>query len=272
MFVLKIGGSLLTHKDRYCTPNHDVLDAYARTLSEHWPTFRGRLVLVVGGGSYGNQVPVRYALTDATEPWQSINVMTMTTKMFEWLTIIADTLRKHGVPGYPFQSSSWITTNDGVPATVSTQPILHALELGLLPVLSGDLVFDAAKSFVIFSSDQIPELLVDSLPIRRVAMLTDVPGIKSGHQPDEIVPLVTGANKRDVLQLTGASTHPDVTGGMRNKLTAALRLAECGVESVICDGTNPQVMMSALVDDPPPGTLIRFDRELDSPEEGGDSR
>lgn len=256
MYVLKLGGSLLTHKHIYCTPNDAVLDAYARTLARHWESLHGRLVLVIGGGSFGNSVPLKYNIADAAGPWAPRDVMKMTTKMFEWLSIVANKLRTYGVPAYPLQASSWITTHNGAPESVHTKPILHALELGLLPLLSGDLVFDAKTSFLIFSSDNIPEIIARTIPIRRVAMLTDVPGILASDQ--SIVPVITEANMTEVLQQAGSSSYPDVTGGMRNKLLAALRLATSGVESVICDGRDPEILLPALLDDQPPGTVIRF--------------
>ena len=55
---------------------------------------------------------------------------------------------------------------------------------------------------------------------------------------------------------------------MRNKVKSLLRVANLGVESVICDGRNPDVLLQALFDEDPPGTFIEareyMQRENDS--------
>jgi hypothetical protein len=49
---------------------------------------------------------------------------------------------------------------------------------------------------------------------------------------------------------------------------ALLRVASLGVESVICDGRNPDVLLQALFEAEPPGTFIEareyIQRENDS--------
>jgi isopentenyl phosphate kinase len=145
----------------------------------------------------------------------------------------------------------------GKPQSFFIEPIKHVLSMGVLPILSGDMVFDADRTFVIFSSDWIPELFVGSLPLRRVVMLTNVPGVMdySSREP-ELIARITEENYETVLKQAGASRQQDVSGGMRNKVKALLRIAELGVEGVICDGRRPAVLTPALFDPTPPGTVI----------------
>lgn len=256
-FIVKLGGALISHKDEYCKPNISIIREFARIVRSRWAELERRLIMVLGGGSYGNGVPHRYNLRDSSQAWKPVDLSMMTVKTFEFMALVTDIFRQEGVACYPFQTSGYMLSRDGRPQSFLIKPIKHALSMGILPILSGDLVFDSNRKFVIFSSDAIPELFVGSLPIKRVVMLTNVPGVinYSSGEP-EIIRRVTSENYDAVLNLAGGSLQQDVSGGMKNKLKALLRIAEQGVESVICDGRNPAVLMQALFDPVPPGTVI----------------
>jgi isopentenyl phosphate kinase len=256
-FIVKLGGALISHKDGYCAPNIPILHEFGRIVHSHWTELQGRLIMVLGGGSYGNGVPHRYNLRESTQNWKTVDLSMMTLKMFEWMSVVTDIFRQEGVPCYPFHACSFLVSRDGRPQSFFIEPIKHALSMGVLPILSGDMVFDSDKKFVIFSSDGIPELFVGSLPLKRVVMLTNVPGLMnySSGEP-EVIPRITSTNYQAVLNHAGPSRQQDVSGGMENKLKALLRLAELGVESVICDGRNPDILPPALFDLSPPGTVI----------------
>ncbi|ASS75259.1 hypothetical protein CIG75_09860 [Tumebacillus algifaecis] len=259
MNVVKIGGSLLTDKDGYCAPNQEMVRQYARTIAKEWERLRGNLILIVGGGSYGNAVPVRYHLKDASLPWKDTDLSMMTVKMFEWLSLVTQIFREEGVPCYPFQTSGYVVTKNKRPQRFFVEPVEHVLSMGVLPVFSGDLVFDEEQQFIIFSSDNLPELFVERMSLRRMVMLTDVEGVMQigtdGQQT--VIPEVTRANFQEVLRCAGPSQKPDITGGMKNKLEALLRLAEQGVEGVITSGRKAEALLPALFEPEPVGTMIR---------------
>lgn len=257
VFIVKLGGALISYKDEYCTPNIAVIREFARTVSAGWDALQGKLIMVLGGGSYGNGVPYRYNLQKSSHDWKHLDLSMMTVKMFELMSVVTDIFRQEGVPCYPFQASSFMVSRDGRPQSFFIEPIKHALSMGVLPIVSGDMVFDSDRRFVIFSSDCIPELFVGSLPLKRVVMMTNVPGVMdySSGEP-EIIARVTRENHEAVLSHAGASNQQDVSGGMKNKVQAMLRIAELGVESVICDGRKPADLMPALFAPAPPGTVI----------------
>lgn len=260
MFVVKIGGSLLTDKNGYCAPNKEMVRQYARTIASAWDRLRGNLILVVGGGSYGNAVPIRYNLKDASLPWKDRDLSMMTVKMFEWLSLVTEIFREEGVPCYPFQPSGFVVTDDKHPVRFFVEPVQHVLEHGVMPVFSGDLVFDLKREFIIFSSDNIPELFVDRMPLQRVVMLTDVEGVLEYAEDGlerRVISAVTKENYREVLLCTGPSRKQDITGGMKNKLEALLRLAEQGVEGVVTSGRDASALLPALFEEKPQGTVIR---------------
>lgn len=254
-FIVKLGGALISHKDGYCTPNVSVIREFGRVIRSRWDELRGRLIIILGGGSYGNGVPHRYNLRDSSHDWKPADLSMMTVKTLELMSLVTGIFREEGVPGYPFQTSSFLLSRDGRPQSFFIEPIKHALSMNVLPILSGDMVFDVDRRFVIFSSDGIPELFVGRLPLRRVVMLTNVPGVLD-YSSGEIIARVTRDNREAVLGHAGPSGQQDVSGGMKNKVGALLRVARLGVESVICDGRRPAALVPALFSPTPPGTFI----------------
>jgi len=257
VFILKLGGALISHKDDYCAPNVEVIREFGRVVGSRWGDLRGRLIMVLGGGSYGNGVPRRYNLQESSGDWKPTDLSMMTLKTVEFMSLVTEVFRQEGVPCYPFQTSGYLLSRGGRPQRFFIEPIKHALSMNLLPLLSGDLVFDSEGNFVIFSSEAVPELFVESLHVKRVVMLTNVPGVLdySSAEP-ALIARVTEENYEAVLEHAGASRQQDVSGGMKNKVRSLLRVAEMGVESVICDGRRPATLLPALFDSAPPGTLI----------------
>jgi isopentenyl phosphate kinase len=257
VFIVKLGGSVISDKNEYCAPNTRLIHDFGHVVRSRWSELRGRLIIVLGGGSYGSGVAHRYNLQDSSQPWQLLDLSIVTVKMFELLSMVTEIFREEEIPCFPFQASGYLISRDAYPLRFFIEPIKHALSMGLLPIVAGDLVFDEKQGFVIFSSDWIPELFVNTLPIKRVVMLTNVAGIMnySSEEP-RVVRRITNENYELVLNYTGPSQQQDVSGGMKNKLEALLKLSAMGVESVICDGRDPAILIPALFDRVPRGTVI----------------
>jgi isopentenyl phosphate kinase len=268
VFIVKLGGALITSKNDYCKPNIEIIREFGRVLNSRWSELQGRLIIVLGGGSYGNAVPHRYNLLDSDGDWQPADLSLMTVKTLELMALVTEIFREQHIPCYPFQTSSYLITRNGEPQKFWLEPIKRALSLGQLPILSGDMVFDSERGFVIVSSDRIPELFTGDLSLERVVMLTNVPGVLNYSGDSEVISRVGPDDDAFVLDNAGTSQQLDISGGMKNKVKALLRVANLGVESVICDGRNPEVLLQALFEADPPGTFIEareyMQRENDS--------
>lgn len=257
MFVIKIGGSLITYKDQYCSPNKEEIIKFAKVIKSIWEDVKGKLIIVLGGGSYGNGVPIQYNIKNSKQEWNPLDLQMMTTKMFEWITLVCQIFREEGIPCYPFQSSSYCITNQGNLKEYNISSIKECLKLNLLPVTAGDLTFDTQDIFSIYSSDNIPEMFVKSLEVQRVVILTDVEGIYMESDEQNTIKLVNKENYEDILKFAGNSNKQDVTGGMNNKLKALIRIADMGTDSVICSGREPSNLIQGIFSDNPPGTFIK---------------
>ncbi|MDJ0726503.1 MAG: isopentenyl phosphate kinase [Prochloraceae cyanobacterium] len=258
VFILKIGGSLITDKDAYCTPNIRAIQDFIRVIKLNLTELQNRLILIIGSGSFGHGTVLKFNLHSSSGDWKNSNLAIPTIKLFEFMTLIAMMFREQDVPCYPFQTSSYLTTSEGQPVAFFIEPIIQVLSMGIIPILSGDIVFDRHKQFVVFSSDRIPELFLNRLIIKRVAILTNVPGLLCSRKNSvAMLRFITKDNYKFALQAAETSNQPDVSGGMATKIDALIRLAKRGVESVVCDGRDPHLLIPALYEPNPNGTIIQ---------------
>jgi isopentenyl phosphate kinase len=58
-FVIKLGGSAITHKDSPLSPNIEVIEQIARELIK-FDLKKKKIVLIYGGGSFGHYVASKY--------------------------------------------------------------------------------------------------------------------------------------------------------------------------------------------------------------------
>jgi isopentenyl phosphate kinase len=135
-------------------------------------------------------------------------------------------MREKGVPAVGIHPLHAAVADNGRLIAFECRHLERMLELGMVPVIHGDVVMDLSRGACIVSGDQIVRYLAVGLNVGRVGLATDVPGVL-----DEgcVVPEIT-SEMASALQI-GNSKHTDVTGGMRGKITELLELAEAGIGS-----------------------------------------
>lgn len=246
MIVLKIGGALLTEKEGYCTPNLATIAAYGHALSKVVSQHGQDIIIVLGGGSFGNGVPLRYNITAKSSP-DLHDISRMTVAMMQWMSIVVEAWREFELPLYPFQASSIIYIDQNNEAKGFLEPVNMAIESGLIPIISGDLIFHKNGTRSIFSSDFIPAVLSKSIQISKVVMLSDVAGLLDYSLPSKPLIRRVRTDERVLIQAAaGRSSKPDFTGGMSTKVEALSELALLGIGGLIADGRVPERLESIL--------------------------
>jgi acetylglutamate kinase len=125
----------------------------------------------------------------------------------------------------------------GEVASIDTSLLLTLLASGRVPVLAslGD---DGAGALLNLNADDVAAAIATALPARDLMLLSDTPGLKIG-----------GAVVRTVAEheIAALLEHPEVQGGMRPKLRAALASLQGGVGRVhICAWQGPLTLQSVL--------------------------
>lgn len=213
--VLKLGGSIITEKDRERTVADDRLDRITATLAET----DGALVVVIGGGSFGHPVAARHGVTADDGTRDPAAIAAVHGAMLELVTIVVDRLVTAGVPAVAFHPLS-LATRDEAGLSLEFKAVDAALASGFVPVLHGDGVVTAGRGVTILSGDDIVVEVASHLGAERVGLCTGVDGVldAGGRVVDRIEAFEA------VAELVGKSEATDVTGGMAGKIRRLLEL------------------------------------------------
>jgi isopentenyl phosphate kinase len=172
--------------------------------------------------------------------------------------VIAALLEAGALP-FSIAPSSAMIAAAGKPVTLGDEPLLLALERGLLPVLYGDVVMDQEWGVSIASTEKLFDLLVRNLlahgfAVRRVLWLGETDGLWDADR--RTIPRVSAGSFAEAVKAIGSPSGTDVTGGMLHRLESALALARLGVPSLLANGLTPGLLESALRGDEVPGTEV----------------
>ena len=259
LIILKLGGSVITEKDKPLTPNLQVIERLAGEISK--ANFKP-LIIVHGGGSYGHPLAKKYGIAEGFRDHSQIYGFSRTHEaMISLNRLLVKSLLKYSLPAFSVSPSSFIMTEDGRIQTFNDEILKAALRLDLVPVLYGDAVLDTKRGFTILSGDQIISALAIKLRAEKIIMGIDVDGLyDSDPKKNPSAQLINEASLKDLtemIQNIGGSSAPDVTGGMLGKILELQAAVENGVETLIINALKPNNLYKALKGEVVIGTRIR---------------
>jgi len=258
MLILKLGGSVVTHKDRPFTPHIDNITRLAAEIAE---ADAQPLVVVHGGGSYGHPVATEYRISEGyKEPRQIIGFSKTHQAMVELNGIIVRELLDAGVPAFAVSPSSFVVTEGRRITGIDLQVVERLIESGLAPILYGDAVLDTLQGIAILSGDQLVVKLATGLGAERIVLGSDVDGVftddpKLDGDARLIEELFLGKHG-DVAKI-GDALDTDVTGGMLGKVVEAAEAVEAGIEVVLVNATVRGRVRAALRGENVIGTRLK---------------
>jgi len=223
--LLKLGGSVITDKGGDCSIDHDRLSAIAADVAGAQPA---ELVIVHGAGSCGHPEAKRYRLDTGAKAGHAEGIAVTHHAVSSLNAYVVSALRTQGVEAVGIHPLHAGYAENGRLVAFETRHLDTMLALKMVPVIHGDVVMDHTRGASIVSGDQLVSYLSGKLAVRRVGLATDVPGVLDGGK---VVPVITPATV-NALRI-GSSTHTDVTGGMRGKISELLGLASAGIGSEI---------------------------------------
>lgn len=251
IIVVKIGGAISTNKNSKYEIDTELMVKYAKAIRKEWLLFEERVILVLGGGSFGNVVPTEYNLVNYSKKTQREDICEMTLTMFTYMGKIARIFKNHGVACYPFQTSSVCTTDNGLLEKSFIDSVRMCLDLKIMPIMTGDLTFDRKERIHIFSSDKVPEMIAKHVDVEKVIYLTNTDGVyRNTNDKSSLVEEINSENFDVIISSASGSNQQDVTGGMYVKLQSMKKLSEYGVNSIILNGRDPKNIIRVLKGEP----------------------
>ncbi len=254
--IIKLGGSAITDKSRVCTPRLDLIHRVAGEIA----TYKKQLILLHGGGSFAHPFVTRKLLLNGFKGKSQLERVSEIEMNLDQLTrIIGVALLLRHRSFVPIRPMSFITLRNGNLGEYFLHPLISALELGIIPLIHGDLASDELRGFGVVSADRIASLLGEKMKISRVLFGCDVDGVyasnSKGAESSTPIREVSERNYSGVVRGLRVSMA-DATGGMRGKVLEAIRLARGGVESYIFNLSKPSNLTRLLHGDSSVGTCF----------------
>ncbi|MCX6694041.1 MAG: isopentenyl phosphate kinase [Methanomicrobiales archaeon] len=224
--ILKLGGSVVTSKGLSGAIDTRTIDAIAGEVARRPDV---PLLLVHGAGSCGHPEAARYGITGGINANNRRGVGETHRAVRRLNDAVVTGLREHDVDAIGISPLGAYFIEDGDIVAATTEQLGVMIDLGIVPVLHGDVVMDRTRGASILSGDRLVRTLAPALGIQRVGLATDVAGVLS--RDGEVIPNLTPG---DLPSTTiKGSTFTDVTGGMAGKLSELVVLAREGVPSEI---------------------------------------
>jgi isopentenyl phosphate kinase len=227
--LLKLGGSLITDKDQPFTPRLDKLADLAKEIKTALDS-NPNLLLILGhgSGSFGHVAAKKYGTRDGVktrEGW--LGFAEVRFQAAELNRFMVQSLLEAGLPALPFPPSASMIADHRIVTRHNVETIRRALDVGLLPVVQGDVAFDDSLGGTILSTEDVFKFLVGQFSPRRILLA----GIEAGVWEDfpartRLVKQIQLSRYEEMRAGIGGSASTDVTGGMKAKVEEMLSLIQ----------------------------------------------
>ena len=265
IYLLKLGGSLLTDKNEPSSLREDVINRAIEQIIES----NKRVVLIHGGGSFGHPIAKKYQLFKGlnTSIKNQVLGLSKTHEMMNQLnTILINKFLKKNYPVLSISPSSIFIKRSQQFILNSIDPIEISLKLGVLPILYGDIILEKDGSFSIISGDDIILELCKTLKnfeIVKVIFTIEKDGIyvKDGDS----IEFASQINFDELksVELADLEHKIDVTGGIGRKFEIIKQIAELNIPIQVINGLKKNYILKSLKNQKLDCTNISLSKEKD---------
>lgn len=260
--LLKLGGSLITDKTKPFTARLSVIDNLSNQIAHALHRMRNvHLIIGNGGGSFPHYPAVEYQMTNGIHNKEQVMGFCKVQDAAARLNrIIVASLIKAGVPAVSVHPSSMIVCRNKVVKRFNIDPIVELLNIGVVPVLYGDIVVDTLQGATILSTEQLLAILAvrfrkRGFDISKIIQNGATPGVLD--QNNNVIPSIKPKDISQIKKVIRKTEGFDVTGGMWHKIEESMRLARKGIPTVIINGAFDQkILQKAILGETVQGTYI----------------
>jgi len=245
MILIKLGGSIITNKEKPLSPRIKTIDNIVKQLKKISEPF----VVVHGGGSFGHYWSVKYDMHTKPAKTNPHGVATVKNSMIQLDKIILDSLTKNKLSPYCLPPTDFMSGNK--PIISKVKEIKKIAESGLIPVTFGDALWYGQKKSYILSGDRIMSILAKVLRPRLSIFVLNVDGLYSDLKTKQLI-----YDMKDD-QVSIQDIPMDVTGGMKRKVEEATRISKMGLKVFFVNGNKPVRIINAVNKNEFEGTVFR---------------
>lgn len=234
MILLKLGGSIITDKDRPITVRRKVVDNLGKTISK----ISEPVIIIHGGGSFGHYWSVKYNMHTKPSTTKSIGVARVRESMISLNDTITKSFIKSKLPIYSIPPSVFMIGNK--PIVSKIKEILQYTPK-MIPMTYGDALLYDKNRYYILSGDVIMSIFAKILKPRLVIFTTNVDGLYSDLKTKKIFSVVKNDTKGIITD-----NPKDVTGGMVRKVAEAKKISKMKYDTFFINGNKPQRILDVI--------------------------
>lgn len=259
LILIKLGGSVITDKKKAYFAREENIVRLAKEIKLALLQTKARIIIGHGAGSFAHIPAHKYKTKEGLINKNSLFGMSVTEEAAKMLNqIVVKKFISEKIPVYSFSPGTFLISDGKNYGKSYIDPIKKALEIGVVPVVYGDVVLDKKIGFTIFSTEKILSILADEsihLYKIRIIYVTDVDGVLD--EKGNVISQITKENFGKLKwSITGAK-GVDVTGGMLHKVEEALILSEkIGVKTQIISGLKSGRLKNAILGEKVKGTVV----------------
>ncbi len=245
MILIKLGGSIITNKEKPLSARRKTIDNLAKSLKK----IQEPIIIVHGGGSYGHYWSVKYDMHTKERKYDLRGVSIVKNSMIELNKIILDSFLKNKLKPYCLPPTDFMTGNKPIPKKV--KEIEKISKSGLIPVTYGDALWYGQNKTFILSGDKIMTHLAKILKPKLCIFALNEDGVYADLKSKKLIHELKG--ERPSI----SENKMDVTGGMTRKIEEASKISKMGMNVFFVNGNKPERIVKAVKNRKFEGTLFR---------------
>lgn len=260
--LIKLGGSLVTDKDRPYTARPEIIQQLAQEVSAiALQNPHLKLIIGNGAGSFGHQSAKKYnTINGISTDVDKLGFCLVHQDSIDLNRLLAKAFLQVGLPVISLPPVTMGVTENKKPLKFNYSIIENTLAAGLIPLVFGDVVLDKIIGGTILSTDTLLAELAKYFYLKeklRVQLINvgNYPGVYD--KDGQVISEITQANYPHIKNFLGESKSIDVTGGMLTKVEEFLAIANLGIDCWIIDGNIPGNLTKAVLGQQTIGTVIK---------------
>jgi isopentenyl phosphate kinase len=264
LLVIKLGGSVITFKEKPLTPNYQAIDKIANIIRELKKTYK--IIIIHGGGSFGHYWSVKYDMHTMPSTYSDEGVAKVRESMIKLNSIIVEKFIAVGIKPFSIQASSLVFNN--LPCNNRIFDTVDMIkDNDLTPITYGDVIYTSKGNFSILSGDSLMKIISKVLKPKLTIFTTNVDGIYDNVINGNLVSKILLDKNKSLLTNTFdnkihfSEMSFDVTGGMKRKISEALDIVNLGVPVYLINGFYPERILDIINGNDFIGTTIKIKEE-----------
>ena len=256
MYLIKLGGSVITEKSSKATFRSNVMNDLSTQLARSKKDF----IIVHGAGSFGHVLAKEYDLNAGYKNPEQKKGVVKTQRLVQQLNdYVLCSLHENGINAVSLPPHSFLTLNNHNLESFDMKIFHSYLDKGFIPVCYGDVVLDNKIDFSICSGDLLMLALAKEFQPEKVIFVMDEDGIydknPKQHSDAKLIESIN-ADELDSLQTT-MDSHADVTKGMEGKLQTIKRITALHIDTVLINGLQSHRLYQVLTDQRTIQTMVK---------------